>query len=150
MARVRSEERVARVRRAAGSQIKPRDRLTHEFLALGAEKSESSGVGFPANPSVVKNHNGVEGAVEDGLELAFGRVQNAGRFAVRAAGQQQKADVDGDSCQQSDKNEREQHGSRAAAVGPRHDCGNTKSNDGCGDDQRCTWHPSAVAALAAN
>jgi hypothetical protein len=56
--------------------------VTHEFWALGSEKGERRGVGLAANPLVIEDHNGVEGAVEDGLELAFARLQNARGFAV--------------------------------------------------------------------
>ena len=73
-------------------------RVTNEFWTLGFEKSERGGVCFQANPTVIEDHNSVERAIEDGLELAFGRIENTRGFVVRAARKGQETDVKGD-CQ---------------------------------------------------
>jgi len=134
----------------ARRQIKLLDRVSHEFIARGSEQGQRCGVRFETNPLVAQDQNGVERAIEDGLEFAFGRIENTGGFAVRAVGQQQEADVQSDCRTESGKNEGQQHGSQVSAIRARHERGNTESGDGKSDDERTSFDQTAAGALVAN
>lgn len=123
--------------------------MTHEFLALGPEKSERRRVGFAADPLVIEDHDRVQGAIENRLELASGRVQGAFGFAVRATDSQQEADVQSDRCTEGEEHQREQHQSRVAAERSRHERCNTQGHDSESDHDQTGSDPATVAAVSA-
>src|ERR1700726_783978 len=85
------------------------NRVTNKGVALRVEEAERRWICFETCSPVIQNQNAVEGVVEYGLEFAFRGIENAGSFAILAAGQNKEAGVKDDRRTKGDQYEREQH-----------------------------------------
>ena len=102
--------------------------MSDEFCAWYSEKSERRRIRFKASVPVIEDQDRVQGAIEDGLEFSFRRVQNTAGFAVFATSQKQEAGMKSDCQGESDQNESEQNRRQASTVNLWDECSNEQAN----------------------
>src|SRR5271168_4098552 len=92
------------------------DGATNEFLTCCSENGKCRGIRFEASTPVVQDQNGVQGAIEDGLEFAFRRAQGARGLVMFTASQKQETGMKSDRHSKSNENEHQQHRWQAPVV----------------------------------
>src|SRR5579863_7713536 len=94
--------------------IRPRckclDRVTEEFWTCCFKNGQRRGIRFETSTLAIEDEDSVEGAIEDGLEFAFRRMQGGGGSALFTASQKQEAGMKSDRHGKCEENERKQHG----------------------------------------
>lgn len=81
--------------------------VTNKFVALRPKEFDRRWICFETGSPVIHDQDAIEGVIEYGLEFAFGGVENAGGFAMLAAGQNQEAGMKDDRRAKSDQHKRE-------------------------------------------
>ena len=123
--------------------------VINKFVALRPEELERRWICFETDSPVIQNQNAIEGAIEYGLEFAFRGVENAGSFAMLAAGQNQEAGMKDDRRTKGDQNEREQQRRNMSVVRPWSERGHKQGDRGEADKDRPARYPTSACILIA-